>query len=129
MLRRWPVPTGVDLLAYMATNASDAFNAALTVAPLTTDTHYYHLHKYYCQLEINALDTVATGITHEIITTIQQQNNNERRDWPADVPTFSRPHTRYEVQKWQFFTEHDLFPNGPDENVLPLTGISVEKMS
>uniref|UniRef100_A0A914VMI8 Hexosyltransferase n=1 Tax=Plectus sambesii TaxID=2011161 RepID=A0A914VMI8_9BILA len=100
--------------------ADDSFNSALTVFPLAGDVDYYALHKHFVDLEIGQMTEWAASIEASLYNVSVETPDGP--SWPVGVPPLSRPRSRYEVFKWELFTDSEIFVNEPNQNVRPLVG-------
>ncbi|XP_063069657.1 chondroitin sulfate synthase 2 [Engraulis encrasicolus] len=89
---------------------SDEFKSTLTVHPVSDPDQMYRLHKYFTQIELQK--------SYEEIEKLQAQiknvsslafEGNRSALWPIGVNPPFEPKTRFEVLKWEFFTEDTIY--------------------
>ncbi|KFQ12763.1 Chondroitin sulfate synthase 2, partial [Leptosomus discolor] len=86
------------------------FQSAFTVHPVLDPLQMYRLHKYFAQVELER--------TYEEIQQLQLEIQNASRlsadgdhsaTWPVGIPPPFQPKTRFEVLRWDYFTEEQVY--------------------
>ncbi|XP_053493549.1 chondroitin sulfate synthase 2 [Ictalurus furcatus] len=89
---------------------SPDFQNALSVHPVSNPEQMYRLHRYFTERELQK--------TYEEIKKLQAQiknishlavDGNRSTAWPVGVPPPFMPKSRFEVLRWDYFTEEQLF--------------------
>ncbi|KAF7711268.1 chondroitin sulfate synthase 2 [Silurus meridionalis] len=89
---------------------SPDFQDALSVYPVSSPDQMYRLHRYFTERELEK--------THEEIKKLQEEiknishlavDGNRTTAWPIGVAPPFEPKTRFEVLRWDYFTEEQLF--------------------
>ncbi|KAI5613549.1 chondroitin sulfate synthase 2 [Silurus asotus] len=89
---------------------SPDFQDALSVYPVSSPDQMYRLHRYFTERELEK--------THEEIKKLQEEiknishlavDGNRSTAWPIGVAPPFEPKTRFEVLRWDYFTEEQLF--------------------
>ncbi|XP_066519583.1 chondroitin sulfate synthase 2 [Hoplias malabaricus] len=86
------------------------FENALSVHPVISPEQMYHLHRYFTEKELQK--------TYEEIKKLQEEiknishvavDGNRSVLWPIGIPPPFQPKSRFEVIRWDYFTEEALF--------------------
>lgn len=59
-----------------------------------------------------------------LIASAMATNVTDQFSWPPGLPAASRQRSRYELLKWDYFTDQDIFESSNDQNVRPLSGVN-----
>ncbi|KAB0399310.1 hypothetical protein E2I00_003130 [Balaenoptera physalus] len=95
------------------------FRSALTAHPVRDPVHMYQLHKAFARAELER--------TYQEIQELQNTSrlaaDGERAaTWPVGIPAPSRPASRFEVLRWDYFTEQHAFSCADGSPRCPLRG-------
>ncbi|XP_026789393.3 chondroitin sulfate synthase 2 [Pangasianodon hypophthalmus] len=89
---------------------SPDFQNALSVHPVSSPEQMYRLHRYFTERElqktyeeIKKLQAEIKNISHLAV------DGNRSAAWPVGVPPPFEPKSRFEVLRWDYFTEEQLF--------------------
>ncbi|XP_017337738.2 chondroitin sulfate synthase 2 [Ictalurus punctatus] len=89
---------------------SPDFQNALSVHPVSNPEQMYRLHRYFTERElqktyeeIKKLQAEIKNISHLAV------DGNRSTAWPVGVPPPFMPKSRFEVLRWDYFTEEQLF--------------------
>ncbi|NXY25747.1 CHSS2 synthase, partial [Atrichornis clamosus] len=86
------------------------FQSAFTVHPVLDPLQMYRLHKYFAQVELER--------TYQEIQQLQMEIQNASSlsadgdyvaAWPIGIPPPFQPKTRFEVLRWDYFTEEQVY--------------------
>ncbi|KAI4880662.1 hypothetical protein NFI96_013449 [Prochilodus magdalenae] len=117
------------------------FQNALSVHPVSSPEQMYHLHRYFSERElqktyeeIKKLQAEIKNISHVAV------DGNKSTVWPIGIPHPFQPRSRFEVLRWDYFTEEELFScadgapkcqmNGADrEDVADLIQVAVAELN
>ncbi|XP_013394634.1 chondroitin sulfate synthase 2 [Lingula anatina] len=109
---------------------TDSFNKALTVSTVQDDITMYKLHRYFCQLEYNETKQQIDALQKSIINISQlTPDPNEHAGWPVGVQQPFRPKNRYDVLRWDYFTEKHIYLKGDFSTVEELKGIDKQDVA
>ncbi|XP_026989440.2 chondroitin sulfate synthase 2 [Tachysurus fulvidraco] len=102
---------------------SPEFQEALSVHPVSSPEQMYHLHRYFTERElqktyeeIKKLQAEIKNISHLAV------DGNRSTAWPVGVPPPFEPKSRFEVLRWDYFTEEQLFSCADGSPKCQLTG-------
>ncbi|XP_062852899.1 chondroitin sulfate synthase 2 isoform X1 [Trichomycterus rosablanca] len=105
------------------TEDSQGFQDALSVHPVSSPEQIYRLHRYFAERELQK--------TYEEIKKLQEEIKNISRIaadgkrsalWPVGVQPPFEPKNRFEVLRWDYFTEEQLFSCTDGAPKCPLSG-------
>ncbi|TKR78050.1 hypothetical protein L596_018919 [Steinernema carpocapsae] len=96
------------------------FNDSLTVSPLLSDADARSLHEHFVRVEVAKVNEEMKLLEEESNTL--SLANSDGPSWPSAIPNYSKAPNRYQVPKWAYFTETEIFRNKPNQNVEPLSG-------
>lgn len=96
----------MDLL----TVETDGFQNALTVYPVTSAELIYRLHKQFSQIELQRTYEEIEKLQSEIKNVSEVAvDGNKSTLWPIGISPPFEPKSRFEVLRWDYFTEEHLF--------------------
>ncbi|XP_046326065.2 chondroitin sulfate synthase 2-like [Haliotis rufescens] len=102
----------------------ETFNNSIAVYPMPDDTNYYKLHRYFCILELNLTEQAIAKTTENIIYMSQfAPGGRDSITWPVGVPEPYRPKNRFDVIRWDYFTETHIYFDDDFSNVEELKGV------
>ncbi|KAG5283296.1 hypothetical protein AALO_G00040520 [Alosa alosa] len=89
---------------------SDQFKTILTVHPVSDPEQMYRLHKYFTEIELQKSYQEIEKLQAEIknFSAIAFEGNRSGM-WPIGVNPPFEPKTRFEVLKWEYFTEDTIY--------------------
>ncbi|CAG9539829.1 unnamed protein product [Cercopithifilaria johnstoni] len=108
-----------DAVAWWA-SSSENFNRSLSVSPLLSDADAHALHQHFLHVELNRIECEIDRISTEIVSLSYDIIDGPSQ--PAGLPPYSKAPDRYQVAKWHFFTNTEIFKNEPNQNVYALSG-------
>ncbi|XP_072539818.1 chondroitin sulfate synthase 2 [Salminus brasiliensis] len=86
------------------------FQNALSVHPVSSPEQMYYLHRYFTEKElqktyeeIKKLQAEIKNISHLAV------DGNRSAVWPIGIPPPFQPKSRFEVLRWDYFTEEQLY--------------------
>uniref|UniRef100_V9KHW6 Hexosyltransferase n=1 Tax=Callorhinchus milii TaxID=7868 RepID=V9KHW6_CALMI len=85
------------------------FKNAFTVHPVLEPTQMYRLHKRFTEIELERTYQEIRHLQAEMKNLSGLTPGEEVREWPVGVNPPFRPRTRFEVLRWDYFTEEQLF--------------------
>ncbi|KAK0417201.1 hypothetical protein QR680_012876 [Steinernema hermaphroditum] len=125
--RWWKVEDGGDAAGASAVHDRvltlskyPGFNESLTVSQLLSDADARSLHEHFVRVEITKIDEEIKLLDLE--SRDLSLANVDGPSWPTAIPSYSKAPNRYQVSKWEYFTETEIFRNKPNQNVEPLDG-------
>ncbi|ELK30552.1 Chondroitin sulfate synthase 2 [Myotis davidii] len=99
------------------------FRSALTAYPVRDPVHMYQLHKAFARAELERTYQEIQELQWEIQNTSRLAADGERAAaWPVGIPAPSRPASRFEVLRWDYFTEQHAFSCADGSPRCPLRG-------
>lgn len=141
--KTWNIDEPVNEEFLSTVSKKEGFNGSIAVFPVSTASDIYMLHKHFCLAELDQMKILTQQIQQEIkvercciylifyflyISYLIFQNWSreltEFQSWPYGISKMLRPKNRFEIQKWDFFTDHQIFENSNPQNSRPLTGIN-----
>ncbi|KAK6101485.1 Chondroitin N-acetylgalactosaminyltransferase family protein [Brugia pahangi] len=108
-----------DTVGWWASSSQD-FNRSLSVSPLLSDVDVHALHQHFLHVELNRTEYEIDRLSAEIVSLSYDINDGPSQ--PAGLPPYSKAPDRYQVPKWHFFTNTEIFKNEANQNVYALTG-------
>ncbi|VDO21382.1 unnamed protein product [Brugia timori] len=96
------------------------FFRSLSVSPLLSDVDAHALHQHFLHVELNRTEYEIGRLSAEIVSLSYDINDGPSQ--PAGLPPYSKAPDRYQVPKWHFFTNTEIFKNEANQNVYALTG-------
>ncbi|XP_051881966.1 chondroitin sulfate synthase 2 [Pristis pectinata] len=85
------------------------FRSALTVHPVLEPVQMYQLHKRFTQLELEQTYREIQALQAELWNISGLGEEGERASWPVGINPPFQPRTRFEVLRWDYFTEEQVF--------------------
>ncbi|XP_055146733.1 chondroitin sulfate synthase 2 [Symphalangus syndactylus] len=99
------------------------FRSALTAHPVRDPVHMYQLHKAFARAELERTYQEIQELQWEIQNTSHLAVDGDRAAaWPVGIPAPSRPASRFEVLRWDYFTEQHAFSCADGSPRCPLRG-------
>ncbi|XP_036425731.1 LOW QUALITY PROTEIN: chondroitin sulfate synthase 2 [Colossoma macropomum] len=106
------------------------FQNALSVHPVSSSEQMYQLHRYFTERElqktyeeIKKLQAEIKNISHVAV------DGNRSAVWPVGIPPPFQPKSRFEVLRWDYFTEEQLFSCADDSPKCQLNGADREDVA
>ncbi|BFY97631.1 hypothetical protein BsWGS_00671 [Bradybaena similaris] len=107
-----------------ALKVQTAFNKSLSVFPMPDDVSHYKLHRYFCEVELNSTRHQIQEMKDNILFMSQfAPGGQDSVTWPIGIPEPYRPKNRFDVIRWDYFTETQIFFQDDFTNVRELTGV------
>ncbi|KAK3109040.1 hypothetical protein FSP39_021723 [Pinctada imbricata] len=100
------------------------FNSSVSVYPMPDDLSHYKIHRYFCKLELNLTRQEIDKAKESIINL--SQYTAEGKDsliWPVGSQEEARPKTRFDIIRWDYFTDTDIYFDDDFTNVRLLKGV------
>ncbi|XP_028810141.1 chondroitin sulfate synthase 2-like [Denticeps clupeoides] len=89
---------------------SKSFQNALTVHPVSSPELMYRLHKHFTEIELQRTYNDIKTLQEEIRNVSEMAVDGNRSTlWPVGVSPPFEPKSRFEVLRWDYFTEEQLF--------------------
>nr|XP_020647796.1 chondroitin sulfate synthase 2 [Pogona vitticeps] len=86
------------------------FNAAFTVHPVLDPVQMYRLHRYFARVELEHTYQEIQQLQLEIQNTSSLSADGDlSATWPIGIAPPFQPKTRFEVLRWDYFTEEAAF--------------------
>ncbi|XP_072541074.1 chondroitin sulfate synthase 2 [Salminus brasiliensis] len=86
------------------------FRNALTVHPVSDPEQMYRLHKHFAQIELQKTYEEIEELQAEIKNvSMMAFDGNRSSTWPVGINPPFEPKTRFEVLRWDFFTEDQIY--------------------
>ncbi|XP_030638164.1 chondroitin sulfate synthase 2 [Chanos chanos] len=99
------------------------FQDALTVYPVTSPEQMYRLHKRFTHIELQRTYREIEKLQAEIRNVSEvAADGNRSALWPVGIPPPFEPKSRFEVLRWDYFTEDTLFSCVDGSPKCPLLG-------
>ncbi|KAF4112015.1 chondroitin sulfate synthase 2 [Onychostoma macrolepis] len=120
---------------------NDGFQNALTVHPVTSAELMYRLHKHFTEIELQKTYEEIEKLQSEIKNVSElAADGNKSALWPIGITPPFEPKSRFEVLRWDYFTEDNLFScvdgapkcqlNGADrDDVTDVIKVAVEELN
>ncbi|CAH1788052.1 unnamed protein product [Owenia fusiformis] len=103
---------------------SHGFNEAITVYRMKDELASYRLHRHFCELALNESKVELEKTKDDIIRmSYSAPGGRASATWPIGIPPPFKPKTRFDVIRWDYFTETQIFLENDFSNVKPLTGV------
>ncbi|KAG7282925.1 hypothetical protein CRUP_018425 [Coryphaenoides rupestris] len=88
----------------------EQFRNALTVHPVSEPEQMYRLHKHFTQLELQRTYNEIAKLQAEIKNvSVVAFDGNRTSQWPVGITPPFEPKTRFEVLRWEYFTEEHVY--------------------
>ncbi|XP_049585149.1 chondroitin sulfate synthase 2 [Syngnathus scovelli] len=89
---------------------SEQFRIALTVHPVSDPEEMYRLHRHFTEIELQKTYDEIAKLQAEIKNVSADAfDGNRSAQWPIGINPPFEPKSRYEVIKWDYFTEDDIY--------------------
>ncbi|XP_070694555.1 chondroitin sulfate synthase 2-like [Pempheris klunzingeri] len=89
---------------------SEDFKKALTVHPVSDPEHMYRLHRYFTEIELQKTYDEIAKLQAEIKNvSVVAFEGNRSAQWPVGINPPFEPKSRFEVLKWEYFTEEEIY--------------------
>ncbi|XP_001923418.1 chondroitin sulfate synthase 2 [Danio rerio] len=89
---------------------NDRFQKALTVHPVSSADLMYRLHKHFTEIELQRTYEEIEKLQSEIKNVSEvAADGNKSALWPIGITPPFEPKNRFEVLRWDYFTEENLF--------------------
>uniref|UniRef100_A0A8C3TR66 Hexosyltransferase n=1 Tax=Catharus ustulatus TaxID=91951 RepID=A0A8C3TR66_CATUS len=86
------------------------FQSAFTVHPVLDPLQMYRLHKYFAQVELERTYQEIQQLQMEIQNASSLSADGDHvATWPIGIPPPFQPKTRFEVLRWDYFTEEQVY--------------------
>ncbi|KYO33069.1 hypothetical protein Y1Q_0016268 [Alligator mississippiensis] len=86
------------------------FHGAFTVHPVLDPVQMYRLHKHFAQVELERTYQEIQQLQLEIQNTSSlSADGDHSATWPVGIPPPFQPKTRFEVLRWDYFTEEQVY--------------------
>ncbi|XP_059159159.1 chondroitin sulfate synthase 2-like [Physella acuta] len=100
------------------------FNKSLSIYPIPDDITHYKLHRYFCEVELNSTRHQIQEMKDNILYMSQfAPGGRDSISWPIGVPEPYKPKNRFDVIRWDYFTETHIFFQDDFTNVKELIGV------
>nr|XP_020476851.1 chondroitin sulfate synthase 2 [Monopterus albus] len=89
---------------------SEQFKKALTVHPVSDPEQMYQLHRYFTEIELQKTYDEIAKLQAEIKNvSVVAFEGNRIAQWPVGINPPFEPKSRFEVLKWEYFTEKEIY--------------------
>ncbi|KAM4559067.1 chondroitin sulfate synthase 2 [Odontesthes bonariensis] len=89
---------------------NEEFKKALTVHPVSDPEQIYRLHRYFSEIELQKTYDEIAKLQAEIKNvSVVAFEGNRSAHWPVGVNPPFEPTSRFEVLKWEYFTEEEIY--------------------
>ncbi|KAM6955935.1 chondroitin sulfate glucuronyltransferase [Lycodopsis pacificus] len=89
---------------------SEQLKKALTVHPVSDPEQMYKLHRYFTELELQKTYDEIAKLQAEIKNvSVVAFDGNRSAQWPVGINPPFEPKSRFEVLKWEYFTEEEIY--------------------
>ncbi|KAG8000756.1 Chondroitin sulfate synthase 2 [Nibea albiflora] len=89
---------------------SEQFKKALTVHPVSDPEQMYRLHRYFTEIELQKTYDEIAKLQAEIKNvSVVAFEGNRTAQWPVGINPPFEPKSRFEVLKWEYFTEEEIY--------------------
>ncbi|XP_070831602.1 chondroitin sulfate synthase 2 [Chaetodon trifascialis] len=89
---------------------SEQFKKALTVHPVSDPEQMYRLHRYFTEIELQKTYDEIAKLQAEIKNvSVVAFEGNRSSQWPIGISPPFEPKSRFEVLKWEYFTEKEIY--------------------
>ncbi|XP_076435951.1 chondroitin sulfate synthase 2-like [Babylonia areolata] len=100
-----------------------AFNQSHSVFPIQDDKNYYKLHRYFCEYDLNVTRQEIEKEKKNIMYMSQfAPGGQDSISWPIGVPEPYKPRNRFDIIRWDYFTETLIYFENDFTNLKPLKG-------
>lgn len=103
---------------------SEELKKALTVHPVSDPEQMYRLHRYFTQIELQKTYDDIAKLQAEIknVSAVAFEGNRSAQ-WPVGINPPFEPKSRFEVLKWEYFTEEEIYSCADGSPKCELRGI------
>ncbi|XP_033762142.1 LOW QUALITY PROTEIN: chondroitin sulfate synthase 2-like [Pecten maximus] len=99
------------------------FNTSLSVYPMSDDISHYKVHRYFCQLELNLTKQEIVKAKENMVYLSQfGPGGRDSLTWPLGVSEAIQPKSRFDILRWSYFTDKDIYFDDDFTNVKKLIG-------
>ncbi|KAL8566044.1 hypothetical protein ACOMHN_062773 [Nucella lapillus] len=99
------------------------FNHSLAVFPMLNDHSHYTLHRYYCEYDLNVTRQEIEKLKETVMYMSQfAPGGKDSISWPIGVPEPYKSRNRFDMIRWDYFTETLIYFENDFTNVKPLRG-------
>lgn len=99
----------------------ESFNCALTVYPMPNAETMYKTHLAFCKMNLEKSNMEIEALRRSIVAESSLEPPSFRKvTWPVGSQSGSTPSTRFDVLKWEHFTETHLYLDSRISNIRPL---------
>ncbi|KAF7664770.1 hypothetical protein LDENG_00166120 [Lucifuga dentata] len=89
---------------------SEQFEKALTVHPVSDPEQMYKLHKHFTEIELQRTYDEIAKLQAEIKNvSVVAFEGNQSAQWPVGISPPFEPKSRFEVLRWEYFTEEEIY--------------------
>ncbi|XP_036966664.1 chondroitin sulfate synthase 2 [Acanthopagrus latus] len=89
---------------------SEQFKNALTVHPVSDPEQMYRLHRFFSEIELQKTYDEIAKLQAEIKNvSVVAFEGNRSAQWPVGINPPFEPKSRFEVLKWEYFTEEEIY--------------------
>ncbi|XP_058478767.1 chondroitin sulfate synthase 2 [Solea solea] len=89
---------------------SEHFKTALTVHPVSDPEQMYRLHRFFTEIELQKTYDEIAKLQKEIKNvSVVAFEGNRSAHWPVGINPPFEPKSRFEVLKWEYFTEEEIY--------------------
>lgn len=89
---------------------SEQFRNALTVHPVSDPEQMYRLHKHFSEIELQRTYDEIAKLQAEIKNvSLVAFEGNRSAQWPVGINPPFEPKSRFEVLRWEYFTEEQIY--------------------
>ncbi|XP_035532692.1 chondroitin sulfate synthase 2 [Morone saxatilis] len=89
---------------------NEQFKKALTVHPVSDPEQMYRLHRYFTEIELQKTYDEIAKLQAEIKNvSVVAFEGNRSAQWPVGINPPFEPKSRFEVLKWEYFTEEEIY--------------------
>ncbi|XP_061698282.1 chondroitin sulfate synthase 2 [Syngnathoides biaculeatus] len=89
---------------------SEQFRRALTVHPVSDPEQMYRLHRHFTEIELQKTYDEIAKIQAEIKNvSVDAFDGSRTAQWPVGINPPFEPKSRFEVLKWEYFTEEEIY--------------------
>lgn len=99
------------------------FNTSLSVYPMPDDISHYKIHRYFCQLELNLTKQEIVKAKENMVYLSEfGPGGRDSLTWPLGVSEAIQPKSRFDILRWSYFTDKDIYFDDDFTNVKKLIG-------
>lgn len=110
----------------LSRETSGAFRNSLSVHPVTKPEQMYQLHKHFTEIELQTTYEEIEKLQAEIKNVSEVAvDGNRSALWPIGIPPPFEPKTRFEVLRWEYFTEDQMYSCADGSPKCPLEGVDL----